>query len=105
MAENKTKPTKLSVAAFIDALTDQTKRADAKALAKLMQSVTGEKPIMDGPHIFGFSPVTLCINLASALASARLVWSVSASINAATLNLVGLVLFSAIHPAFRLFPA
>src|ERR1017187_5687768 len=54
MAENKTKPTKLSVAAFIDALTDQTKRADAKALAKLMQSVTGEKPKMWGPSIIGF---------------------------------------------------
>ena len=54
MAENKTKPTKLSVAAFIDALTDQTKRADAKALAKLMQSVTGEKPQMWGPSIIGF---------------------------------------------------
>ena len=39
MADNKTNPTNLSVAAFIDALTDQTKRADAKALAKLMQSV------------------------------------------------------------------
>ena len=37
MAENKTKPTKVSVAAFIDALTDESKRADAKALVKLMQ--------------------------------------------------------------------
>ena len=54
MAENKTKPTKLSVAAFIDALTDQTKRADAKALVKLMQSATGEKPKMWGPSIIGF---------------------------------------------------
>ena len=32
MAENKTKPTDLSVAAFIDSLTDPTRRADAKAL-------------------------------------------------------------------------
>src|ERR1035437_2214540 len=54
MAENKTKPTKLSVAAFIDALTDQTKRADAKALAKLMQKASGEKPKMWGPSIIGF---------------------------------------------------
>ena len=54
MAENNTKPTKLSVAEFIDALTDQAKRADAKALAKLMQSVTGEKPKMWGPSIIGF---------------------------------------------------
>src|SRR5580658_1681439 len=54
MAESKTKPTKLSVAAFIDALTDETKRADAKALVKLMQSATGEKPKMWGPSIIGF---------------------------------------------------
>jgi hypothetical protein len=54
MADNKTKPTQLSVAAYIDALTDETKRADAKALVKLMQSATGEKPKMWGPSIIGF---------------------------------------------------
>ena len=54
MAENKTKPTKLSVAAFIGALTDSPKRADAKALVKLMQSAAGEKPKMWGPSIIGF---------------------------------------------------
>src|SRR6266566_6618871 len=54
MADNKTKPTKASVAAFIDALTDQSKRADAKVLVKLMQSATGEKPKMWGPSIIGF---------------------------------------------------
>src|SRR5713226_6648744 len=54
MADNKTRPTKASVAAFIDALTDQTKRADAKVLVKLMQSATGEKPKMWGPSIIGF---------------------------------------------------
>jgi hypothetical protein len=54
MTENKTKPTQLSVAAFIDALTDQTRRADAKTLVKLMQSVTAEKPKMWGPSIIGF---------------------------------------------------
>ncbi len=54
MADNKTKPTKLSVAAFVDALTDETKRADAKALVKLMQNATGEKPKMWGPSIIGF---------------------------------------------------
>src|SRR5258707_10676215 len=59
--------------------------------------------MMDGPHIFGFSPVALCINLTSALASARWVGSVMAPINAATLNLVGLVLLSAIPSAFRFF--
>jgi hypothetical protein len=58
--------------------------------------------MMEGPHILGFSEVALCINFTSALASARLVWSVRAAINAATLTLVGLVLFSAIVPPFRL---
>lgn len=54
MAESKTKPTKLSVAAFIDTLTDPARRADAKALVKLMQSATGETPKMWGPSIIGF---------------------------------------------------
>lgn len=54
MAENKTKATKESVPEFISALTDETKRADAKALVKLMQNVTGEKPKMWGPSIIGF---------------------------------------------------
>lgn len=54
MADNKTKQTELSVAAFIDALPDPAKRADAKALVKVMQSATGEKPKMWGPSIIGF---------------------------------------------------
>jgi len=54
MPENKTKPTTVSVAAYIDAITDETRRADAKALVKLMQHATGEKPKMWGPAIIGF---------------------------------------------------
>lgn len=54
MAENKTKPTKLSVPAFIAAVADPARRADAKTLIKLMQSATGEKPKMWGPSIVGF---------------------------------------------------
>ena len=54
MAENKTKPTQLSVPAFINALPDDTKRSDAKTLVKLMQKATGEKPKMWGPSIVGF---------------------------------------------------
>jgi hypothetical protein len=57
MAENKTKPTEISVAGFIEAITDETKRADAKALVKLMQSASGEKPKMWGPSIIGFGSV------------------------------------------------
>ena len=54
MADNKTKPTQLSVAAFIAALTDPARRADAKTLVKLMQSAAGEKPKLWGPSIIGF---------------------------------------------------
>ena len=54
MAENKTQPTAVSVASYIAAIADDTKRADAKTLVKLLQSVTGEKPKMWGPSIIGF---------------------------------------------------
>ena len=54
MADNKTKPTKSSVSSYINAIPDDAKRADAKALVKLMQSATGERPQMWGPSIIGF---------------------------------------------------
>jgi hypothetical protein len=54
MAENKTQPTKISVASFIAKIANETQRADAKALVKLMQDATGEKPTMWGPGIIGF---------------------------------------------------
>lgn len=53
MTENKTKPNEASVGAFIDAL-PEAQRADAKVLAKLMQSVSRQKPKMWGPSIVGF---------------------------------------------------
>jgi len=54
MTDIKTKPTKLSVTAFINAVTNETQRADARALVKLIQNVVGEKPKMWGPSIVGF---------------------------------------------------
>lgn len=54
MAENKTKPTGATVSAFIAAIKDETRRADANTLAKLMQAASGEKPTMWGPSIIGF---------------------------------------------------
>jgi len=54
MAENKTKPTQLSVTAFINAITDPARRVDAKTLVKMMQEASGEKPRMWGPSIIGF---------------------------------------------------
>jgi hypothetical protein len=53
MAENKTKPTKADVDAFINSL-PEARRADARALVKLMQSVSRQKPTMWGPSIIGF---------------------------------------------------
>ena len=54
MAENKTKPTDVSVAVFIDAIPDQRRRTEAKVLVELMKRVTGERPTMWGPSIIGF---------------------------------------------------
>jgi len=54
MADNKTKPTKLSVPAYIDTIADETQRADARTLVKLMQGATGEKAAMWGSAIVGF---------------------------------------------------
>ena len=54
MAENKTKPTTMSVPTFLDACTDEAQRTDAKTLAKLMQRVTGKKAAMWGSSIIGF---------------------------------------------------
>jgi hypothetical protein len=53
MAENKTQPHTGSVAAFLETC-DEAKRPDAKALARLMQKITGNKPAMWGPSIVGF---------------------------------------------------
>ena len=54
MADNKTKPTQLSVTKFIGAITDPSRRADAKALVALMEKTAKEKPKMWGPSIIGF---------------------------------------------------
>src|SRR5262245_27826642 len=54
MAENKTKATKASVAAYISAIGDEERRADCKQLVKLMTSVTGQPAVMWGSSIVGF---------------------------------------------------
>jgi hypothetical protein len=54
MAENKTTTTKASVTAFLEAIPEQSRRADAKTLLKLMKTASGEKPAMWGPSIIGF---------------------------------------------------
>ena len=54
MAENKTQPTKASVSAFVNAIDDPEKRADARAIAAMMRRVTGKRPKMWGPSIVGY---------------------------------------------------
>lgn len=54
MAENQTKATKASVAAYLAAVKDPLRREDCEALVKLMTKVTKEKPVMWGPGIVGF---------------------------------------------------
>lgn len=54
MAELKTKPTGASVKAYIDAIEDETRRKDCRAIAALMKRVTGCSPKMWGPGIVGF---------------------------------------------------
>jgi nucleoid DNA-binding protein len=54
MSDLKTKPTKASVSAFIDAIEDPQKRKDCRELVKMMSEVTGKKPKMWGTSIVGF---------------------------------------------------
>jgi hypothetical protein len=54
MATNKTRATDASVSAFIEAVDNDTRRADAKTLLKLMKDVTGWKAKLWGPTIIGF---------------------------------------------------
>ena len=54
MAEMKTKPTKASVSQFINAIDDNDRRKDCKAIVAMMTKATGSKPRMWGPAIVGF---------------------------------------------------
>ena len=54
MAENKTKPTKVSVTAFLNAVEDRQKRADCRKVAAMMRRATGKRAKMWGSSIVGF---------------------------------------------------
>jgi len=54
MAENKTKATRVSPAAFIEKVASEQQRKDSKELIAMMQKITGEPPKMWGPSIIGF---------------------------------------------------
>ena len=54
MAEAKTKPTEVSVDAFLAGVEDDVRREDGRTVLALMQEVTGEQPRMWGPSMVGF---------------------------------------------------
>jgi len=54
MAEQKTKPTTVSVESFLEKVPGEGVRDDCYELVKLMQKITGAKPKMWGPAIVGF---------------------------------------------------
>ncbi len=53
-SEPKTKPSNASVADFITAVADETRRADCQTLVKLMEKASGEKARLWGANIVGF---------------------------------------------------
>ena len=54
MGELKTKPTNASVEKFLNGIADEVRREDCFKVAKMMEEITGEKPVMWGPSIVGF---------------------------------------------------
>lgn len=54
MPENKTKPTKVSPAAFLKRVENEQRRRDGDELLRVMEAITGEPPKMWGPSIIGF---------------------------------------------------
>jgi hypothetical protein len=58
MADVKTYPTNASVPAFLDRVPDARRREDARAMAALMQRLSGNQPRMWGSSIVGFGTYT-----------------------------------------------
>ena len=54
MAELKTKKTTASVAAFVNQISDEQRRKDARAILAMMREATRAKPAMWGSSIVGF---------------------------------------------------
>lgn len=53
-SDRKTHPTEADVTAYLDAVPDQRRRADALEALDLMREVTGAEPRMWGPTMVGF---------------------------------------------------
>lgn len=54
MAELKTKPSELSVQAFLNSIEDPQKKSDGIEISKLMEKISGSNPKMWGGSIVGF---------------------------------------------------
>lgn len=54
MAANKTRPTKVRVSDFLNAVEDPQRQSDAKKVAAMMRRVTGKQGTMWGPAIVGY---------------------------------------------------
>ena len=54
MAELKTKPTDKNVAAFLEAITDRSRRTDCYTVLDMMKRVTGAEPRIWGTGVVGF---------------------------------------------------
>ena len=54
MAENKTKPTKASVTAFLNKIKDKQVRDDCFVILEMMQKVSKSEPVMWGSAIVGY---------------------------------------------------
>lgn len=55
MVEAKTKPTSISVASYLAAIPDESRRKDYQEIAALMERITGCQPQMWGTSIVGFN--------------------------------------------------
>lgn len=54
MAQNKTQATKASVKDYLEAIADEARRKECRALDAIMRRATGEKPVMWGTSIVGY---------------------------------------------------
>jgi hypothetical protein len=54
MAENKTRPTNLSVRGYLDAIDDRNRRKECETLTELMREATKSPAVMWGSSVVGF---------------------------------------------------
>jgi hypothetical protein len=54
MAEPKTRPTDANVDDFLDAVANERRRSDARAVDAMMRAATGEPPVIWGTSIVGY---------------------------------------------------